>query len=71
MKNYELWYRQEAPLDGEDFVLFSHKAVWRSDEYKNDGWEKWSLPLGNGYMGVVFLGRGLSICSHLRKEREC
>ena len=57
MKNYELRYSKEAPFDGEDFVLFNHKAVWRDEGYKNDGWEKWSLPLGNGYMGVSVFGR--------------
>jgi hypothetical protein len=57
MKHYELWYKQEAPFDGEDFVIFDHRAVWRDERYKNDGWEKWSLPLGNGYMGVNVFGR--------------
>ena len=23
----------------------------------DDGWEKWSLPIGNGYMGVNVFGR--------------
>ncbi|MBQ8862325.1 MAG: glycoside hydrolase family 95 protein [Clostridia bacterium] len=71
MKNYELWYKQEAPLDGEDFVLFSHKAVWRSDEYKNDGWEKWSLPLGNGYMGVNVFGRTKSERLQITENSFC
>jgi len=57
MKNYELRYNKEAPFNGEDFVLFSHRAAWRDEEYKNDGWEKWSLPLGNGYMGASVFGR--------------
>lgn len=57
MKNYELRYDREAPFDGEDFVIFDHHAVWRDERYKNDGWEKWSLPLGNGYMGVNVFGR--------------
>ena len=57
MKNYELRYKKEAPFDGEDFVLFDHRATWRDERYKNDGWEKWSLPLGNGYMGVNVFGR--------------
>ena len=57
MKHYELWYKQESPFDGEDFVIFDHRAVWRDERYKNDGWEKWSLPLGNGYMGVNVFGR--------------
>ena len=52
MKHYELWYKQEAPFDGEDLVFFSHRTI-----NKNDGWEKWSLPLGNGYMGVNVFGR--------------
>ena len=52
MKNYELWYTQEAPYIGEDHVFFSHKT-----KVKNDGWEQWSLPIGNGYMGVNVFGR--------------
>ncbi len=52
MKHYELWYTKEAPFGQEDFYLFRHGR--RSPD---DGWEKWSLPLGNGYMGINVFGR--------------
>ena len=52
MKHYELWYTKEAPFGQEDFYLFRHGR--RSSD---DGWEKWSLPLGNGYMGINVFGR--------------
>ena len=52
MKHYELWYTKEAPFGQEDFHLFRHGR--RSPD---DGWEKWSLPLGNGYMGINVFGR--------------
>ena len=53
MKDYRLWYRNESPMDGEDFVMFTGG----DSIVENDGWEKWSLPLGNGYMGVNVFGR--------------
>ena len=52
MKNYELWYTKEAPYGNEDFVFYAHKKG-----VPDDGWEKWSLPLGNGYMGINVFGR--------------
>lgn len=52
MKKYELRYNKEAPLDGETLTMFSHFTI-----DKNDGWEKWSLPLGNGYLGANVFGR--------------
>ncbi len=52
MKRYELWYTKEAPYGNEDLSLFFHKSG-----VPDDGWEKWSLPLGCGYMGVNVFGR--------------
>ena len=52
MKNYELWYEKEAPFGHEEFSLYHH-----GDDIYDDGWEKWSLPIGNGYMGVNVFGR--------------
>ena len=52
MKNYQLWYTKEAPFGNETLSMFFH----RSGVF-DDGWEKWSLPLGNGYMGVNVFGR--------------
>ena len=48
-KPYKLWYRDEVPFENED-----------SPEYTmapDDGWERWSLPIGNGYMGANIYGR--------------
>lgn len=52
MKHYELWYTKEAPFGHEDFAMFRH-----GKRVPDDGWEKWSLPIGNGYMGVNIFGR--------------
>ena len=52
MKNYRLLYKKESPYDGEDYVYSSINF-----NNQNDGWEKWSLPIGNGYMGVNVFGR--------------
>lgn len=53
MKKYELWYKKEAPYGNEAVHMYTKNVKNRSD----DGWEKWSLPLGNGYMGVNVFGR--------------
>ncbi len=54
MKTYELFYHDESPFGYEDTPQF----VRNNDERDlMDGWEKWSLPLGNGYMGVNVFGR--------------
>ena len=55
MKHYELWYTKEAPYGHEDFVIFRH-----GKRVPDDGWEKWSLPIGNGYMGVNIFGRTMT-----------
>ena len=52
MKKYELWYTKEAPFGNEDFTIFQF-----GNDIPDDGWEKWSLPIGNGYMGVNIFGR--------------
>ncbi len=52
MKHYELWYTKEAPFGHEDFSMYRH-----GKRVADDGWEKWSLPIGNGYMGVNIFGR--------------
>ena len=43
MKNYELWYKKEAPFENEDMASFKF-----GNDSPDDGWEKWSLPIGNG-----------------------
>jgi len=45
-----LWYRQSAPCVN-DFA-----PKWKNGEGP-DGWEKWSLPIGNGYLGANVFGR--------------
>ena len=52
MKNYDLWYTSEPPFGWENRGLFYH-----GQDIPDDGWEKWSLPIGNGYMGVNVFGR--------------
>ena len=51
MKNYELWYEKEAPFGYENIACFEPENI------PDEGWENWSLPLGNGYMGVNVFGR--------------
>ena len=55
-KDLLLWYDEEAPYGNENVS----KAYAAAKEYKDiadDGWEKWSLPLGNGYSGINVFGR--------------
>ncbi|WP_105617308.1 glycosyl hydrolase family 95 catalytic domain-containing protein [Vallitalea okinawensis] len=51
MKDYVLKYKEPAPLCNEN-----QSDIDRSDN-QNDGWEKWALPIGNSYMGVMVFGR--------------
>ena len=51
-KDYILWYDSPAPNRGKDF----NKVVSRGYPYDAD-WERWSLALGNGYMGAAIFGR--------------
>ncbi len=46
-----LWYLESAPCINE----FMPK--WINARESSDGWEKWSLPVGNGYMGANVFGR--------------
>ena len=46
-----LWYLESAPCVNE----FMPK--WINAKEAPDGWEKWSLPIGNGYMGANVFGR--------------
>ena len=48
----KLWYTEPAPMGNEDFAIFE----WGKDR-PDDGWEKWSLPIGNGNIGVCVFGR--------------
>ena len=53
MKNYELWYTSEPPFGQENVALYNKETC----DIPDNGWEKWSLPIGNGYMGVNVFGR--------------
>ena len=53
MKKYELWYTDPAPFGYENRTFFN----FFEPSLPNDGWEKWSLPIGNSYMGVNVFGR--------------
>lgn len=50
-KEYSLWYSQPAPNEGAENIVKS-----RGFPYDKD-WERWSLPIGNGYMGACIFGR--------------
>ena len=53
MKNYILQYAKQTPLRNDELSLRDHRKC----NIPEDGWERWSLPLGNGYMGVNVFGR--------------
>lgn len=50
-KKLRLWYKRPAP----DYNDYAPRP--ECDNNPNDGWEKWSLPLGNGYFGANVFGR--------------
>jgi alpha-L-fucosidase 2 len=52
MKNYELWYEKEPPFVGENRAIYAD-----GHNLPDDGWEKWSLPIGNGFLGANIFGR--------------
>ena len=51
-KTYELWYCRPAFNRGADY----DRVMSRGFPYDED-WERWSLPIGNGYMGAAIFGR--------------
>lgn len=51
-KTYSLWYDRPAFNRGGDYSTI----VSRGFPYDED-WERWSLPIGNGYMGANIFGR--------------
>ncbi len=50
-ERYTMWYDQPAPNGGIEL-----KAVQNMTPSDSD-WERWSLPIGNGYMGASIFGR--------------
>ena len=55
-KDLILWYDEEAPYGNEN-VSTAYKSAKNYTNIPDDGWEKWSLPLGNGYSGINIFGR--------------
>ncbi len=53
MKDYVLHYKKSTPLRNDDLSLRDHRKC----NIPEDGWERWSLPIGNGYMGINIFGR--------------
>ena len=53
MKNYTLFYTKQTPMLNDDLFLRDHRKC----NIPEDGWERWSLPIGNGYMGISIFGR--------------
>ncbi len=53
MKNYTLFYTKQTPLRNDELSL----RDYRKCNIPEDGWERWSLPIGNGFMGVNIFGR--------------
>ncbi len=51
-KDYRLQFDVEAPFGNEYDISFL-----TSVDHTNDGWERWSMPIGNGYGGAVVFGR--------------
>ena len=47
----KLWYESEAPKINE------HASHPDFDGKEDDGWQQWSLPIGNGYFGASVFGR--------------
>lgn len=50
-KEYALWYNQPAPNEGAENIVKSRGFPY------DKSWERWSLPIGNGYMGACVFGR--------------
>ena len=53
-KNFRgLYFTREAPFAHENDI----RHISNDITHLEDGWERWSFPLGNGYAGTVLLGR--------------
>ncbi len=48
-----LWYQSSAPTTNDFCEQWSYKRA----DAPGDGWEAWSLPIGNGYLGANVFGR--------------
>ena len=56
----KLFYDKEAPFGFEDTDRVPHSGYNLIFDNVDDGWERWSLPLGNGYCGINVFGRTLT-----------
>ncbi|MBT3191044.1 MAG: glycoside hydrolase family 95 protein, partial [Verrucomicrobia bacterium] len=54
-RTYELWEPEPAPNNGRS-RWESTKTLDRPNSYDRD-WERWSYPIGNGYIGACVFGR--------------
>lgn len=52
-----LLYDEEAPYGNEDAYATNNSGDPSYVSSDDDGWERWSIPLGNGYFGVNAFGR--------------
>ncbi len=52
-----LFYDKEAPFGFENTDRVPNTAYEQIFNNVDDGWERWSLPLGNGYVGINVFGR--------------
>ncbi len=63
MKSCELWYTREPPFGMENRALYTAEC-----DVPDNGWEKWSLPIGNGYMGINVFGRCATECLQITEN---
>lgn len=54
---FRLFYDEPAPYGFEDVDRVPHSGYNQIFDNVDDGWERWSLPLGNGYFGINVFGR--------------
>jgi len=52
-----LFYDKEAPFGFENTDRVPNTEYGQIFDNIDDGWERWSLPLGNGYFGINVFGR--------------
>lgn len=62
-----LWYDEEAPYGQEN----TSYGASQTPQDENDGWERWSLPIGNGYFGANIFGRTASERIQLSEKTLC
>ena len=63
-----LWYDEEAPYGQESSTSAAPGDIPND---ASDGWERWSLPLGNGYFGANVFGRTATERIQLTEKTLC